>query len=916
MSRVYLETEHQELFLPDAELRAPLHLHVPSALGALGYYVCLRLPAAMADALGETTLRLQVAGLRPDDVSHAAGDGLGETADRYPSTDGMVWRLLARAKVSRGDGVLTFAGLPAGLARADVLLCTWPRFIASGEADQWLACQGDPAFAPGGVPLGGIGTGKVEICRDGRFRNFSGNNNQDMPFEEPDGLDGAYLTVGLPNNERVLATRPVRGRAVTYEPVPDLQADLTFPRATLTAIDAIPGVDVTVTLSGPTVPQDLATSALPGFLVRWRITNRMGHWGQLRLRLAWPNLVGRGGGIGEAETRIGYADGHYRYWDAPEEQTACVVSGDGWRALRYGNAPSPVSAAADGHHWLAARGAAGAVSFHNDGARGSLVYELSLNSGATETVDMLVLWEMPHYIDADGADRGLYWQRDAADGQALVERMFSQYEAILAGAGALHELVRGTDLPAWLGDRLQNCCYPLVTNSVLYRDGRFSINEGPTEMAGCYGTIDQRLGAHAATQLLYPELNATELGLFRAYQDADGGVNHDLGHGHLERGVHAMKWPDLTCSFVLQHARHAWSTGDRAWADRVWPACRLAVLKHAAWAEAGGGVAQVGKGLGTSYDGYHYEGTTPYMATLWLATIKVARRWATAEGDTELLPRLDAWEAAALARLEADLWNGRFYKAYGAPDGRQNENCHAGMLAGQYYATLLAGEDVLPADRLASCADAWFALNGNDAYQIPPDEVAPDGSAGSEYGWLPYVESFGLAALATLRDSRVLPVFKRMVGHMSGHGARPCDTRLMYQPLSGEISWGSYYMTAPASWLVYDALTGFACEPSAGLLRLAPQFDGRFPLLHPRFWAVVDRQPTASGYSVSLTISRCFGEPVTIHRLELPQDLGSCITVDERSVAASGSRGGFSQFALPATELGVGAAIRWEQATV
>jgi hypothetical protein len=277
MSRVYLETEHQELFIPDAALRGPMPVHIPSALGALGYYVCLRVPAADADRLGGVSLRLQVAGLRPDDVSLTAGDGLGQAPDRYPSSDGMIWRLVARAKVSRGDGVLTLAGLPAGLDRADVLLCTWPRFIESGEADQWLACQADPAFAPGGVPLGGIGTGKVEICRDGRFRNFSGNNNQDMPFEEPDGLDGAYLTVGLPNNERVLATRPVRGREITYQPVDALEADLTFPRTTLTARDAIPGVDVSVTFSGPIVPQDLAISALPGFLVRWTITNRMGH---------------------------------------------------------------------------------------------------------------------------------------------------------------------------------------------------------------------------------------------------------------------------------------------------------------------------------------------------------------------------------------------------------------------------------------------------------------------------------------------------------------------------------------------------------------------------------------------------------------------------------------------------------------
>src|SRR5689334_8094794 len=43
-----------------------------------------------------------------------------------------------------------------------------------------------PARTESGVPLGGIGAGKIEFCADGRFTNVTTNNNLDCPIT--DGL--------------------------------------------------------------------------------------------------------------------------------------------------------------------------------------------------------------------------------------------------------------------------------------------------------------------------------------------------------------------------------------------------------------------------------------------------------------------------------------------------------------------------------------------------------------------------------------------------------------------------------------------------------------------------------------------------------------------------------------------------------
>ena len=848
---VHREAEHQELWYPETDLTKPVDVHIPSALGVLGYYICVRVPEEWAERLEAVEVKAEVGGLRPDDVQLKAGENVS-CPDTFPCAfEGYVWRVLCRAFVSRGDGVLTFLNWPSELRKTDLLLCTWPRYLASGQADQWLVFQIDPRWSPTGIPLGGLGTGRVDLCRDGRFRNFSGNNNQDMPFEEPGGLDGAYLAVARGDVARSLTTTPVRrgGSACA------LQFRGRFPQVELSAPDCLAGIEVRVVVSGPLCPHDLRRSCIPGLLVRWYLGNATSTEQTVRCQFHWPNLIGQGGGIGQEETDTGKGDGIYCYWEETEGRAeAAVETADfvGMRFTRTGECRRPSSA---GEHLLAVgKLEDGETGANRKAGRGSVWAELALAPGCEQTVDMALVWAMPHWTDTKGTDRGHLWQEYFASADEMAVELLEQADEILDDAGALARLMDDSSLPEWLKARLSNCNYPLVTNSVLYRDGRFSINEGPTEMSGCYGTIDQRLGAHPATQLFFPTLNARELSQFAALQSPNGGINHDLGAGHLESGPRDQPWPDIPCSFILQCARHAWSTGDEAFEDAMWPKVKKALLRHAEWAQEGNGVAQVGLGLGTSYDGYHYEGTTPYLGTLWLATLAVFEEWAQRRSDTELLPRIQEWRAAAIERMDADLWNGRFYCTCGQPDGPRRETSHAGQLAGQFFARMLAGCDVLPPERLLPCVEALMSLNGSDCFAVPPDEVTPEGESAVMFGWLPYVEAFCLPAAASVGDERTMAVWERMIESIDQNGERPCDTRLMYQPSTGEPSWGSYYMTAPASWLVYDALLDFAYWPEEGVLRLNPRIDGTLPVIHPLWWGLAE----VGSDKVTLRIERVF----------------------------------------------------------
>ena len=55
--------------------------------------------------------------------------------------------------VARGNGPMVLTNWPGEIAKADVLLTTWPRFVETGLADDWIRINAtDPRFAPTGVP--------------------------------------------------------------------------------------------------------------------------------------------------------------------------------------------------------------------------------------------------------------------------------------------------------------------------------------------------------------------------------------------------------------------------------------------------------------------------------------------------------------------------------------------------------------------------------------------------------------------------------------------------------------------------------------------------------------------------------------------------------------------------------------------
>ena len=111
-------------------------------------------------------------------------------------------------------------------------------------------------FAEAGVPLGGIGTGKLEIRPDGSFGGITLNNNPNRPIPE---MNGTFLSIYVENGER--KTTRILSSADMGLDIPPLKPEFIqhkglWPRARFHYDDPALLVNVALAAFGSVIPRD------------------------------------------------------------------------------------------------------------------------------------------------------------------------------------------------------------------------------------------------------------------------------------------------------------------------------------------------------------------------------------------------------------------------------------------------------------------------------------------------------------------------------------------------------------------------------------------------------------------------------------------------------------------------------------
>jgi len=767
-----------------------------------------------------------------------------------------------------------------------------------------------------GVPLGGLGCGKLEILTDGAFGYYTGNHNQDR---QTGRLKGAFAAIYAECGDR----RAARMLRLTGESeyagvrnIDNIDYAGWFPTAEITYRDAALPVNVKLLAWSPLIPHNIDDSSLPVACLRFTITNPGNKPARAVLLVAWPNLAGWGG---DGSNAISDLTGN----------TAQPLAAPGVHGLLFSKAGAPAqpqnelgtyalcvtdaSAPAGSKLVLPSFDAAGdSLPFWDSFSRsGDITLPMqtttpkehaalvsatvTLKPRETRRIEYLLVWHFPDFITTrhpqnsgkHGPENVGHWygNRFKSAGEIAVYTA-ANTKRLLNETLEWQNLVRRSNLPAWLKLKLVNCAFPLYACSILTRDGRFTTMESPVDMGGATGTMDQRMASHAFLTQMFPELDQRELRLFADCQQmakpSDGRITHMNGNIHEVIGdpnvtYGVTDWPDLSCSFIMQVLKLYRWTGDRKFLDEMWPH----VLDALAWlqtADTDGDFIPEG---GSTYD---YEdiprGSFSYSAGCYLGALRAGIDIARIEGDAARSQAYADRFASAQQSVMQQLWTGEYFrKLVNVQTGEKRENSFIAPLAGDWLSRLSASGRTLSPE-ITDKAIAYILQRHVKPFSpVPPMEVTPDGriATGSCY-LLQYEPYVGCEAINEGYVDDGLDVIKRVYNVVWEQNHNPWHQTLSYSAPSGSQGGLVSYMTCPTTWHVLNALSGSTIDVPVRQLYLSPrlptgQAEWHMPLFFSRCWLWLDYAPARR--VLRLTVVKTFGAPVTIEQIAPDSDAPS-----------------------------------------
>jgi len=395
------------------------------------------------------------------------------------------WEKVAMIEVAKGNHALRMT-IETGVIHPDVLVLTptdepitsgaCERKILDGAATIEVAVSREHTSVDrlwmeierNGVPLGGLGTGKVELCQDGGLANASINNNQDAPMTTLPGSFFVAREVDASGNATVRLLE--KGRS----PLPEIK-NLTYhgcyPFAEVRYEDTALQTQLTLEAFSPMVPYNVPDSTVPAACFRFKAHNPGLSALTLTLGFSWENLIGCGGVGLKPEYGPGAAirvEGkNYWVWNdrtGNNQETCQTDQGTGLRfvsspcaydssageyvvlcahdkAVRTAvttsyNVEADIAALLEDLRWMAA--SVPETLLQTPGEEGTrhpagIVWaDVTLAPGDTQAVTFVLAWHFPHARDRFGEDGGVQYTQRFPDATSVADYVLRERERLAA----------------------------------------------------------------------------------------------------------------------------------------------------------------------------------------------------------------------------------------------------------------------------------------------------------------------------------------------------------------------------------------------------------------------------------------------------------------------------------------------------
>ncbi|MBI3252408.1 MAG: hypothetical protein HYZ52_03705 [Candidatus Omnitrophica bacterium] len=665
-----------------------------------------------------------------------------------------------------------------------------------------------------GVPLGGIGAGKLEILPSGVWNAFTFQNNWSRPLAgnaEYPGILGYHLGIHTPKKSFLLQTEPVGDiplvREIEYEGV--------FPRATLRYREPGLGLQISLDVFSPWIPGDVKNSSLPGACFSLRVKNGSGRAVDVGILFIGRNLsgewcVGRRNKIIDEKKALHLEFSNEDPAGADPRRGALRFSflKSGWDTsfLESWNAvtknftfdPKNLSLPAwdifakdgrlpDSRSGEAARG-------ENQELCGAVSAKTTLSPGEEKVLSFAAAWHYPNAVSGHRYER---WFKNAGQ---VSRHILSHKDRFEKTARSLEKMVFSLPFPDWFNDALLAGLSPFFASSWFLKDGRFAFYEAP-EICPLMGTLDVGFYGSTALAWFFPELEKAQLRQFARAQRADGYIPHDLGKNRVDLpsdGTTFYRWKDLNSKFILMAYRDfLWGGKDKVFLKEMFPHVKRAMRWISQTDRDGNGLPD-NEGADQTFDLWDFQGTNAYTSGLYLAALLAAERMA------RLLARRE--EASFYHRafwrgrvsFEKELWNGAYF----------GDTCALSQLNGQWAADLLGLGPIADPKKIQTALRWILKNNGRFSRFGLVNSVTRGGRIDvsnnhSKNIWVGMNCAF--VSLGILRDlplTDLLKPLRRMWDNVTWVRKSPWNQPDMIDARTGRYLFGDFYYRNMAIWSV------------------------------------------------------------------------------------------------------------------
>ncbi len=614
------------------------------------------------------------------------------------------------------------------------------------------------------VPLGGLGTGCLEFCDDGRFRNLSINNNRTAGRAIPLARH-SFLAVRASSDEdiylRRLQTPLDDGRDLYLLPPGGLQFRGLYPQADFNVIDSSAPLEMAFGAYAPVIPYDYEASSLPLIFIAAQVTNKTAAPLEVSVVLNWQNTCGqygaeppellrpvsrelliteedweqaKGNEGGDNERRL-HADtglvvqthdnvfsreeippnalvfSDHRELDQNEDGEYCVVSR--WKNDTHISQMvwDPESPGDQDRFWeqLAKTGTFNSSQADATVPRcGALCAKFSLAAGESRTVEFIVSWHGARY-EVDGADLGNFYTNAHPHAVAVAKTGLLNGSYYHASVEAWRQRLSTAGFPQDLVKHVVAHSNVLSTNTLHGRDGAFGLLQGASDPR--VNSIRDRWNWSMALLLLYPRLETESMERISQAAIAEDGQRLAISEG-LERlcspeyaGLGAAQ-VEAGANLVACTYRNYLFTGNLSAIAQLVPRMQQIMALLLTQDKNVDGFPDI-QGEESELDGGFASGLNVITAGIWLVALHACEAMIRM-GRMPATPLYRQARKLATQNFDRYFWNEEhgYYTLY--PAARYelgsahllNQACHVGQLTAVWMADVLGLGSIIASSRL------------------------------------------------------------------------------------------------------------------------------------------------------------------------------------------------------------------------